>query len=125
MNLEVTKRDGHKEPFHLSKIHRVLDWACEGITGVSVSEIELKANVQLYDNMDTDHIHELLIKGSADLISEQTPNYQFVAARLVNYKLRKHVYGQFEPTDVCSHIENNIALGVYDDDILSQFAEQE
>jgi len=125
MNLEVTKRDGHKEPFRLSKIHRVLDWACENITGVSISEIELKANVQLYDNMDTTHIHELLIKSAADLISEQTPNYQFVAARLVNYKLRKHVYGQFEPIDVYSHIRKNIELGVYDDDILNHYTEEE
>jgi ribonucleoside-diphosphate reductase alpha chain len=125
MNLEVTKRDGHKEPFRLSKIHRVLDWACENITGVSISEIELKANVQLYDYMDTTHIHELLIKSAADLISEQTPNYQFVAARLVNYKLRKHVYGQFEPIDVYSHIRKNIELGVYDDDILNHYTEEE
>jgi ribonucleoside-diphosphate reductase alpha chain len=125
MNLEVTKRDGHKEPFRLSKIHRVLDWACENITGVSISEIELKANVQLYDNMDTTHIHELLIKSAADLISEHTPNYQFVAARLVNYKLRKHVYGQFEPIDVYSHIRKNIELGVYDDDILNHYTEEE
>lgn len=125
MNLEVTKRSGVKEPFHLSKIHKVLDWACEDITGVSVSEIELKANVQLYDLMDTNHIHELLIKSAADLISEQTPNYQFVAARLVNYKLRKHVYGQFEPTDVYSHIKNNIEIGVYDADILNHYTEEE
>ena len=125
MNLEVTKRDGHKEPFRLSKIHRVLDWACENITGVSISEIELKANVQLYDYMDTTHIHELLIKSAADLISEHTPNYQFVAARLVNYKLRKHVYGQFEPIDVYSHIRKNIELGVYDDDILNHYTEEE
>jgi ribonucleoside-diphosphate reductase alpha chain len=125
MSILVTKRDGSKEPFHLSKIHKVLDWATKDITGVSVSEIELKANVQLYDSMDTDSIHELLIKSSADLISEQTPNYQFVAARLVNYKLRKLVYGQFEPTDVYSHIKKNIELGVYDGDILNQYTEEE
>ena len=58
MSILVTKRNGNKEEFHLSKIHKVLDWACKDITGVSVSEIELKANVQLYDSMDTDSIHE-------------------------------------------------------------------
>ena len=125
MNLEVTKRNGSKEPFRLSKIHKVLEWATTDITGVSVSEIELKANVQLYDTMDTDKIHELLIKSAADLISEHTPNYQFVAARLVNYKLRKHVYGQYEPTDVYTHIKNNIASGVYDADILNHYTEEE
>ncbi len=125
MSILVTKRNGNKEEFHLSKIHKVLDWACKDITGVSVSEIELKANVQLYDSMDTDSIHELLIKSAADLISEPTPNYQFVAARLVNYKLRKHVYGQFEPTDVYTHIKKNIELGVYDGDILNQYTEEE
>ncbi len=125
MAILVTKRNGTKEEFRLSKIHRVLDWACKDTTGVSVSEIELKANVQLYDAMETDSIHELLIKSAADLISEHTPNYQFVAARLVNFKLRKHVYGQFDPIDVYSHIKKNIDLGVYDGDILNQYTEEE
>ena len=80
----VTKRDGHKEPFNLDKVHKVLEWATAGITGVSISEIELKANIQLYDKIPAYSIHELLIKSAAELISEHTPNYQYVAARLVN-----------------------------------------
>jgi ribonucleoside-diphosphate reductase alpha chain len=124
-DLLINKRDGSKEPFQLSKIHRVLEWACNDITGVSVSEIELKANVQLYDSMKSSNIHELLIKSAADLITEHSPNYQFVAARLVNYKLRKDVYGQFEPVTVYSHIKKNIELGVYDADILNHYTSEE
>ena len=124
-NILIKKRDGSVEPFQLSKIHRVLEWACKDITGVSQSEIELKANVQLYDSMKSSNIHELLIKSAADLIAEHSPNYQFVAARLVNYKLRKDVYGQFEPATVYSHIKKNIELGVYDADILNHYTSEE
>lgn len=125
VNLVVTKRDGSKEPFSLKKIHKVLAWAVEGLSNVSISEVELKANTSLYDSMDTNSIHELLIKSSADLISEKTPNYQFVAARLINYKLRKDVYDQYEPIDVYSHIKKNIHEGVYDADILNQYTSEE
>ena len=89
MNISITKRDGTKERFSLSKIHRILEWACTDITGVSESQIELKANVQLYEEISTGDIRDLLIKSSAELITEDTPNNQFVAARLINYKLRK------------------------------------
>lgn len=124
-DLLINKRDGSKEPFQLAKIHRVLEWACNDITGVSVSEIELKANVQLYDSMKSSNIHELLIKSAADLITEHSPNYQYVAARLINYKLRKDVYGQFQPISVYSHIKKNIELGVYDADILNHYTSAE
>mgnify|MGYP003704906447 CR=1 FL=1 len=91
-NINVTKRDGKAEPFDVNKIHKVLEWATEGINGVSISEIELKANIQINDGMKTDDIHELLIKSSAELISEQTPNYQYVAARLLLFSLRKSIF---------------------------------
>ena len=121
----VTKRNGKKEPFRLAKIHKVLNWACEDITGVSISEVELKANVQLYDSMNTDSIHELLIKSSADLITEHTPNYQYVAARLINYKLRKQVYGGYTPPPLYEIIVSNITHGVYDADILDKYTKEE
>jgi len=121
----VTKRNGDKVPFSLSKIHRILEWSCEEITGVSVSEIELKANVQLFDLMTTTDIHELLIKSAADLITEHTPNYQYVAARLINYKLRKDVYGEYSPPTLLEIINTNINHGVYDDDILNQYTNEE
>ena len=81
--ITVVKRDGRKEPFNLEKVHKVIEWATEEINGVSISEIELKANLQLYDGIKADDIHELLIKSAAELISENTPNYQYVAARLL------------------------------------------
>ena len=116
--IKVTKRDGRSEPFDLEKVHKVLEWATTGISGVSISEIELKANLQLYNGIEAYDIHELLIKSAAELISETTPNYQFVAARLVNYKLRKEVYGQYEPSSLMDLIKTNIKRGVYDSEIL-------
>ena len=124
-NLTVVKRDGGREPFNVNKIHKVLEWATNEINGVSVSEIELRANIQMYDGMATDNIHELLIKSSSELISEQTPNYQYVAARLVNYKIRKEVYGDYEPWHLSDIIESNISRGVYDADIITKYSPEE
>ena len=92
-SINVTKRSGETEPFNIDKIHRVLEWACQDLVGVSVSEIEMRANVQIYEKMRSTSIHDLLIKSTAELITEATPNYQTVAARLINYKLKKLVYG--------------------------------
>ena len=125
MKIDVTKRDGTKQEFDLEKVHQVLEWACEGITGVSISEIELKANIQLYNNIPAYDIHELLIKSAAELISEHTPNYQFVAARLINYKLRKEVYGDYDPVPLLLLIKANIAKDVYDSEILVNYTEDE
>jgi len=125
MTILITKRNGDKERFSLTKIHKILEWACKDIVGVSISEIEMKANVQLYDEMDTESIHDLLIKSSSELITEHTPNYQYVAARLINYKLRKYVYGQFEPMRLKDIIIKNINAGVYDEDILLKYDEDE
>lgn len=123
--IEVEKRNGKQEPFDVNKIHKVLEWATEGINGISVSEIELKANIQISNGMKTDDIHELLIKSSAELISEQTPNYQYVAARLVNYKLRKQVYGNYEPWPLGRVINENVSRGVYDGQVLVDYTEFE
>ena len=121
----VTKRDGRIENFDLEKIHKVLDWATNGIAGVSISEIELRANIQLFNKIPAYDIHELLIKSAAELISELTPNYQYVAARLVNYKIRKEVYGQFEPWPLLNIVKENVGRGVYDSAILDNYTEQE
>lgn len=123
--LNVTKRDGSIQPFDLEKVHKVLDWAVEGISGVSMSEIELKANIQLYDKIPAYNIHELLIKSAAELISDHTPNYQFVAARLISYKMRKEAYNQFEPPHLLEIIKTNIDHGVYDDEVLKNYTEEE
>lgn len=124
-SINVVKRDGAKEPFDVNKIHKVLEWACEGINAISISEIELKSNIQINDGMKTDDIHELLIKSAAELISEQTPNYQYVAARLVNYKIRKQVYGDYTPWPLNTVIIQNVMRGVYDGAVLNEYTEQE
>jgi len=117
----VTKRDGTTEIFDLEKVHKVLFWATEGINGVSVSEIEVKSHIQFYNKIKTSDIHETLIKTAADLISEETPNYQFVAARLVNITLRKQVYNSYEPPLLYLHVVNNVALGKYDQELLNMY----
>ncbi len=123
--INVTKRDGSIKPFDLDKVHKVLEWAVEDISGVSMSEIELKANIQLYDKIAAYDIHELLIKSAAELISEHTPNYQFVAARLISYKMRKEAYGEYTPPPLTQIIEENIELGVYDNEIVNIYSEDE
>ena len=123
--INVTKRDGSSQQFDLEKVHRVLEWAVEDISGVSMSEIELKANIQLYDKIRAYDIHELLIKSAAELISEHTPNYQFVAARLISYKLRKEVYGDYKPWHLEDVIQTNVDKGVYDKSILEKYNHDE
>ncbi len=125
MQIHVTKRDGSLQEFNLEKIHRVLEWATEGITGVSQSEIELKANLQLYDKIPAYDIHELLIKSSSELISDNTPNYQFVAARLINYKIRKEVYGDYKPWTLLKLIQKNVKRGLYDNSVLKNYSQSE
>jgi len=120
--INITKRDGRVEPFDLDKVHRVLEWATDNITNVSISEIELKANIQLFDKIAAYDIHELLIKSAAELISEHTPNYQYVAARLINYKLRKEVYGKYEPDPLLDVVHANVARGVYDSSIIDKYS---
>jgi ribonucleoside-diphosphate reductase alpha chain len=124
-SLTVTKRDGRKEPIHLDKIHRVLDWAAEGLEHVSVSQVELKSHIQFYDGIKTADIHETVIKATADLISEHTPDYQYMAARLAVFHLRKKAYGQFEPPALFEHIKKQVKNGKYDSHILEDYSEEE
>ena len=121
----VTKRDGKKEPLEIDKLHKVVMWACEGITGVSASEVEIKGHLQFYEGIKTADIQETIIKSAADLITEETPNYQYVAGRLINYHIRKDVYGQFEPWHLKEVIEKNIGLGMYDPDLMDLYTSQE
>ena len=113
----VTKRSGNREPLDLNKFHKVVAWACEGINTVSASEIELRSHIQFYDGIKTSDIQETLIKAAADLISEESPGYQYVAGRLINYHLRKQVYGTYREPHLASHINTVIAAGYYDKDI--------
>lgn len=123
--LLVTKRDGRQEPLDLDKIHRVLDWAAEGLDHVSVSQVELRSQIQFYDGIKTEHIHETVIKAAADLISEQTPDYQFMAARLAIFHLRKKAYGEFEPPKLYDHVKKLVELNKYDRHLLEDYSEEE
>lgn len=87
--LTVTKRNGTTEKINLEKIHKVITWAAEDLDNVSVSQVEMKSHIQFYDGMKTSDIHETIIKAAADLISEETPDYQYLAARLSVFHLRK------------------------------------
>lgn len=119
--INVTKRDGAKEALELEKIHQILFFACEGISGVSVSEIEVKAQLQFFEGIETNAIHDILIKAASELISADTPNYQYVAGRLINYSLRKKVYGDYEPIKFTAHVQEMIDKEIYDPEILQKF----
>lgn len=121
----VTKRDGHKEPLDLEKLHKVVFWATEGITGVSASEVEIKSHIQFYNGIKTADIQETLIKSAADLISEETPNYQYVAGRLINYHLRKQVYGDYTPWPLIDLVHKNVESGFYDQGLLDAYTADE
>jgi len=121
----VTKRNGNKEPLIIDKLHKVVMWACEDITGVSASEVEIKSHLQFYEGIKTSDIQETVIKSAADLITEETPNYQYVAGRLINYHIRKDVYGQFDPWHITKLIKENIDRGMYDPDLYDLYTEEE
>ena len=121
----VIKRKGAKAPLDLEKLHRVVFWACEGITGVSPSEVEIRSSLQFYDGIKTTNIQETLIKSAADLISEDSPNYQYVAGRLISYHLRKEVYGDYEPWHIKRLVDQNVALGLYDTEISTAYTDAE
>ncbi|MCF6777688.1 ribonucleoside-diphosphate reductase subunit alpha [Thiotrichales bacterium 19X7-9] len=125
MNVNVTKRNGKLEPVDLDKIHRVLTWASEGLEDVSVSQVELQSHIQIYEGMKTADIHAIIIKTAADLISEDTPDYQYMAARLLIFHLRKLAYGQFEPPHIYDHVENLVKLGKYDKHLLEDYQKDE
>lgn len=123
--MQVTKRDGRSEPIDLDKIHRVVDWAANGLENVSVSQVELRSHIQFYDGIRTGDIHETIIKSAADLISEETPDYQFLAARLAIFHLRKIAYGQFEPPHLYDHVQRLTEMGKYDPHILADYSREE
>ena len=121
----VTKRNGNKEELDIEKLHKVVFFACNDINGVSPSEVEIKSQIQFYNGITSSEIQETLIKSASELISEETPNYQWVAGRLINYHLRKEVYGQYDPIQVIDLVKKNINLGYYDPELLNWYDEQE
>ena len=123
--IQVTKREGHREDLNLEKLHKVVFWATQGITGVSASEVEIKSHIQFYNGIRTADIQETLIKSAADLISEDTPNYQYVAGRLINYHLRKQVYNTYTPWHLLKLVKHNVESGFYDSGLLAAYSEDE
>ena len=123
--MQVRKRSGQLEDINIDKLHKVVQYACDGISGVSPSEVEIHSQIQLYNGVTTTDIQETLIKSAADLISEETPNYQYVAGRLINYHLRKSVYGKFQPPALLDIIKRNLDRGFYDAEVLSLYSETE
>ena len=124
-SIQVTKRNGTREPLDLDKIHRVISWAAEGLKNVSVSQVEIKSHIQFYDGIKTADIHETIIKAAADLISEEAPDYQYMAARLAVFHLRKRAYGQFEPPHLYQHVTDMVANKRYDKHLLEDYSEEE
>jgi len=123
--IQVTKRGGDKELLDIEKLHKVVFYACENITGVSPSEVELKSQIQFHNGVTSKEIQETLIKAAADLISAETPNYQYVGGRLINYALRKEVYGGFEPWHIKKLVDKNTAAGFYDAELVTKYSDEE
>ena len=126
-NLSVTKRNGRgKESLNIEKIHSMVGFATEGITGVSASHVEMNSGIQFFDGINTEDIQQILIKSANDLISLENPNYQYVAARLLLFSLRKNLFHRlWEHPSFLEHIKSCIKLEMYDKDILVNYTEAE
>ena len=123
--IHIVKRNGSKEPININKIHKVVMHACEGLAGVSASQIEMNANLQFYDGMSSEEIQEIMVRSANDLISLDAPNYQYAAARLLTYGLYKQVFGKFLAVPFIDIIKKNIERKVYDPAILESYTEEE
>ncbi|WNM70800.1 ribonucleoside-diphosphate reductase subunit alpha [Salmonella phage Mansal] len=123
--IKIIKRDGSSVPFDIEKLHTVIERACDGLEGVSVSEVEAASKIQFTDNMKTERIQDIIIQAAATLISVDKPNYQYVAARLKSYDLRKVVYGQYKPPHLLDIFAKNTKLGVYDREFLELYSKEE
>ena len=123
----VQKRNSRqKEPLNIEKIHQMVEFACEDITGVSSSQVEMKSGLQFYDGITTDDIQQILIKSASDLISLETPNYQYVAARLLLFSLRKSIFRKlWDHPHLYEHTKKCVDLKVYDSEILNWYDKSE
>ena len=123
---KVVKRNGQKETLDLNKLHVMVEQACKDLAGVSASQVEIQSGIQFYDGITTEEIQEILIRSASDLIDLEHPNYQFVAARLLMFALRKQLFGRMHefPT-LYKHVERCIGRGVYDPEILTLYTYEE
>ena len=125
-NINVLKRDGTTEELNLEKVHKMVEFACEGLAGVSSSQVEIQSGLQFCDGITSNDIQEILIRSASDLITEEHPNYQFVAARLLLFGLRKAVHGHPEVLPpLRQHIQGCIDKGVYDSTIVNRYSHEE
>jgi len=122
---EVTKRDGTREEWDSERVNETVLWATEGVDGVCHSTIALRSSSQLFDGISTSDIQKVLIKTSADMISEETPNYDIVAGRLEIMNMRKEVYGKYEPLHLKEHIKGMVDKGLYDEELYTKWSEEE
>ena len=127
--IKVRKRSGSVEPLNLDKIHKMVDEACEGLgSGVSASQVEMNSGLQFFDGIETKDIQEILVRSASDLISLENPNYQFVAARLLLFGLRKQVFGSDWVNGhphVLDHAFKCATKGIYDKEILGKYNKEE
>ena len=124
--IKVVKRSGAIEPIDLEKMHLMVDAACEGLAGVSASQVEIQSGIQFYDGITTGEIQEILIRSASDLIDLDHPNYQFVAARLLLFSVRKSVYGKMRDLpDLLFHIKECVTRGIYDSEVLDKYSDGE
>lgn len=123
--ISITKRNGNKEPLDLEKMHKVVFHATDGLKNVSASQVEINSHLSFFDGMTSTEIQETLIKSAADLITEESPNYQYVGGRLINYHLRKMVYGDFDPPHIYEILKKNVKEKYYDENLLTDYTEEE
>jgi ribonucleoside-diphosphate reductase alpha chain len=117
----VVKNDGRKEALDIKKIQKITHEACDGLHGVSASQVEMNSGIQFFDGIETKDIQKILVKSASDLISLEAPNYEYVAARLLLYGLRKNVFGEYDYPELLDHVKHNIDRGVYDKDLLTYY----
>jgi len=123
---KVVKRNGKTEPLDLNKLHVMVEEACKDLANVSASQVEMQSGIQFYDGITTAEIQEILIRSASDLIDLDHPNYQFVAARLLLFALRKQLFGRMhECPTVKQHVERCVGRGVYDSEILTMYSDEE
>ena len=124
--IKVVKRDGRVESLDLDKMHKMVDEACKGLANVSASQVEMKSGIQFYDGITTEAIQEILIRAASDLIDLDHPNYQFVAARLLLFSLRKRLWGRMhEPVSLQEHVKQCVDKGLYDAAILRDYSDED
>ena len=121
----VKKRSGESEKFNIEKIHKIINWAIDGIEGVSLSDVEINAKLNMSNNISSRDIHKVLIESASNLITIHSPNYQFVASRLLNYQLRKDVWGGKHAPRLLDVIKNGVNKKIYDAIILEKYTEAE